>query len=82
VAADVILYEAREYAPGRVAHRYVRPARGSLRKGGFIIFECAAPKVAGIGAGPTLREVLTDGEAIPEDVRKEARARKTTVRLD
>ena len=74
-----ITYQALVYTPELVTGVYVR-CQGSKTKGFmFKVFECASDaKTGAAGQGVTLREYITDGAEIPEDVKAKAITRKTT----
>lgn len=70
------------YAPARVTGRYVRYERGM-----FKVFETATCTRKGQffrmpGMGYTLREYITDGAEIPENVKTDAIKSRTTVKWD
>ena len=75
-----ITYQAIIYTPALVTGVYVR-CYGSKRNGFmFKVFECASNARTGVpGQGYTLREYITDGANIPEDVKTKAIETKTTV---
>lgn len=82
-----IRYTSPKYDPVNVTGRYIRcqGEKGSYR---FLVIEAASgPKSSRMfagkpGMGPTLREYLTDGAEIPEDVKARAIASKSTEKWD
>lgn len=79
-----IRYQSPNYTPERVTGRYVR-VQGKRGKYTFIVFETATGtgRYAGIpGAGGTLREYVTTGEELPEELKEKCIKDKTTLKWD
>lgn len=78
-----IKYQATKYDPKNVTGRYIR-CIGQKRKGYmFLVFETETDKRTGmLGCGPTLREYETEGNEIPEELKKRAIATKQTTLWD
>lgn len=80
-----VTYIAAAYRPELVTGRYVR-AHGSARKGyEFTVFECETGTgryLRGPGTGATLREYVSDGAEIPEEIRERCIQSKTPQRWD
>ncbi|NTI22395.1 hypothetical protein G6M87_11050 [Rhizobium rhizogenes] len=74
------IYRSATYSPDRVTGRYVR-VEGRKGNYQFKVIEAATGtgRFAGKpGHGPTLREYMTDGDEIPQDVKESAIASKQT----
>ena len=62
-----VTYQTTNYTPERVTGAYVR-SQGRKGKYTFIVFETVSgPR--GPGMGPTIREYITNGDELPDELR-------------
>ncbi|UYD59453.1 hypothetical protein HPMBJEAJ_00354 [Aeromonas phage avDM6] len=62
-----VTYKARSYEPELITGRYIR----KNYSGGYLVVEAGTGVNGKVGQGYTLREYITDGEEVPNNIKEQ-----------